>query len=82
MLTVIKQHEDENVIVYDYQIEGRQDVYEDTGHIVIESMGGSATWRAVNDDTEQYLKQAITALIMKRNENGGVYPDNLKVVQG
>ena len=39
MLTVIKQHEDENVIVYDYYIEGRQDVYEDTGHIVIESMG-------------------------------------------
>ena len=52
MLTVIKQHEDRNVIVYDYYIEDRQNVYVDTGHITVKAMGGFATWRAINDQNE------------------------------
>ena len=82
MLTVIKQHEDRNVIVYDYYIEDRQNVYVDTGHITVKAMGGFATWRAINDQNEKYLKQAITALVMKRNQDGGVYPDMIRVVLG
>lgn len=80
MLTVIKQYEDRDVIAYDYCIEDRQNVYADVGHIVIKSMGGLATWRAVNDANDYYLKQAIKGLLIKRNQNGGVYPETLKVI--
>lgn len=80
MLTVIKQYEDRDVIAYDYYIENRQNVYADVGHIVIKSMGGLATWRAVNDANDYYLKLAIKALLIKRNQNGGVYPETLKVI--
>ncbi|MBU7568673.1 hypothetical protein KGP39_07960 [Weissella hellenica] len=80
MLTVIKQYEDRDVIIYDYYIENRQNVYADVGHIIIKSMGGLATWRAVNDPREDYLKQGLKALFMKRNQSGGVYPAALKVV--
>lgn len=82
MLTVIKQYEDRDVIIYDYYIENRQNVYADMGHITVKSMGGFATWRAINDKNEKYLKQALTALVMKRNQNGGVYPDMIKVLLG
>lgn len=80
MLTVIKQYEDRDVIAYDYYIENQQNVYADVGHIVIKSMGGLATWRAVNDANDYYLKLAIKALLIKRNQNGGVYPETLKVI--
>lgn len=80
MLTVIKQYEDRDVIIYDYYIENRQNVYADVGHIIIKSMGGLATWRAVNDPKEDYLKQALKGLFMKRNQNGGVYPETLRVI--
>ena len=82
MLTVIKQYEDRDVIAYDYCIENRQNVYADVGHIIIKSMGGLATWRAVNDSNEHYLKQALKALLIKRNQNGGVYPEKMRVILG
>ena len=66
MLTVIKQHEDRNVIVYDYYIEDRQNVYVDTGHITVKSNGWVCNGGVINDQNEKYLKQALTALVMKK----------------
>ena len=77
MVTVIKRYEDADVMAFDYFIEAHHDVYEDTGHIVMKSSGGMETWRAVNDGDETYLKTALTALFERRDENGGVYPEQV-----
>jgi len=77
MVTVMQKHTDADAMVYDYYVEGRQEEYSDTGHIVLLAMGGMSTWRAINDNQEVYLKKAVRALVTKRDQNGGVYPQKL-----
>ena len=79
MVTVMQKHTDADAMVYDYYVEGRRKKYSDTGHIVLLAMGGMSTWRAINDVQETYLKQAIQALVTKRDQNGGVYPQKITI---